>query len=273
MSYQAKVLLDSITSDKKRLTTMQITYPRFVHSEFMTHRVFSRNASSSRAIPVAKMLERVKSDPAMPVEWGLNQAGMQAEAHAQEDLRGAAISEWLLARDSAVRHAEELMNAGFHKQIVNRLIEPFTWITVIVSGTDYKNFFLQRATVHSPLAQPELRKIADMMLEAYTASTPTQLDRGEWHTPFIQADEDFNTEYHPLIARKRVSVARCARVSYLTQEGVRDHTEDLRLYQRLTSSKPIHASPLEHVATPSPPGVPVQGNFTGWYQMRHYDGF
>lgn len=263
MAYSAKILLDSISPDRSRLTTMEITYPRFVHAELMTHRVFSRNAASSRAIPVAKMIQRVMDDPAMPVEWGLNQSGMQATRLADELTEQDGRAAWLHGRNNAVRTAEKLNALGLHKQVVNRVLEPYMWMTVIVTGTDYQGFFDQRASRYSPLAQPELRRIADMMLELYGASEPALVDAGQWHLPFIQPDElDLDAEL-----LRKVSAARCARVSYLTHDGVRDVDKDLELYDRLVGARPIHASPFEHVATPEAGDPP--GNLTGWRQMRH----
>lgn len=274
--YAATILLDSISPSGDRLVTMQVTYPRMVHSELMTHRVFSRNAASSRAIPVAKMIQRVIDDPVIPIEWGLNQAGMQAAAFADDWTEEQAEATWLCARDDAVTTAQQLAGLGIHKQIVNRVLEPFSWITVVITATDYDGFFAQRASRHSPLAQPELRTVADMMLDAYEASTPDNLCYGDWHTPYIQPDEVFvcdaprrsNLDLPVVEKRKQISVARCARVSYLTQNGVRDHEKDLELYERLVSARPLHASPLEHIATPIRAGVSL-GNLCGWRQMRH----
>lgn len=277
MSYDASILLDSISPAGDRLTTFEVTYPRMVHSELMTHRVFSRNAASSRAIPVAKMIQRAIDDPVIPVAWGINQAGMQAQVFADDWTQERAEAVWLCARDEAVIAAQQLSGIGIHKQIVNRVLEPFSWITVVITATDYEGFFHQRASRHSPLAQPELRHVADMMLELYEASTPNNLCYGDWHTPYIQPDESFennsprrsNLDLPAVEKRKQISVARCARVSYLTQNGVRDHEKDLELYERLVSARPLHASPLEHVATPVRVGTAQVGNLRGWRQMRH----
>jgi thymidylate synthase ThyX len=77
----AKIIADSISESEygDRITTFELEYPRFIHGELMTHRLFSRNAASSRAIPINKMMDQVLTAPAMPVEWGLNKSGMQAE--------------------------------------------------------------------------------------------------------------------------------------------------------------------------------------------------
>lgn len=135
MGYECRILLDSINTSGDRLTTFQITYPRFVHCELMTHRVFSRNSSSSRAIPIEKMIEQVENDPVIPVYWGKNQRGMQATEELTGVVRERAIEKWLDARDCAVDHAREMHLNCVHKQIVNRILEPWMWITVLVSAT------------------------------------------------------------------------------------------------------------------------------------------
>lgn len=269
MSVQAKVIRDSLhpSGDPEgRLTTLEVTMHRFVLAEFNTHRVFSRNSASSRAIPVTIQLEKLRTDPAIPVEFGTNKPGMQAgEPLAGEELE-AAEATWLSARTFAVNCAEELLNQGVHKQVANRLLEPFMWHTVIVTATNWDGFWKQRV---SALAQPEIRTAAEAMLEVYRASTPT-VPFSDWHLPYIQDDE----WDHPLEELKAVSAARCARVSYLTHDGIRDWSKDLDLFEFLISADPPHASPLEHVATPAwnyawGNAEPYKGNLCGWNQLRH----
>lgn len=266
--FNAKVLADSIADHGVRLTTLEITYPRFIHSELMTHRAFSRNAASSRAVPIAKVIEQVKTNPAMPVWWGKQQPGMQAV----EQLTGAELeqaqAEWLAARDHAVVRAQRMASTNLHKQITNRILEPWVWITVIVTATDWANFFALRA---HPDAQPEIQHLAGLMQSAIEESTPALRTLGfdsigDWHLPLIQADEIENT---PLEELRKISVARCARVSYLTHDGVRDHAKDLELYERLLNgSGNGHWSPFEHVATPLGVADQYSGNFRGWFQFR-----
>lgn len=258
MAYHAEVLLDSINPSGCRLTTFVLRFPRLVLSEFNTHRMFSRNASSSRAIPTAKLMQQLRDDPVIPVEWGRNQSGMQAREVLDASAAAAAEAEWLQARDAALAHAERLRATGVHKQIVNRLLEPWMWASVIVSSTTYENFFTLRC---HPDAQPEIKRLADLMRAAHAASTPTPRDAGEWHLPFT-GEEDAGL---PLETRKQVSVARCARVSYLTHVGTRDVDADRLLHQRLLEAG--HWSPFEHVAV----AVADDGchsNFTGWQAYR-----
>lgn len=258
MAYNARVLLDSVAPNGVRLTTLEVTFPRFVLAEFNTHRSFSRNSASSRAVPTSKLIERVELDPVIPLEWGRNKAGMSASDVLSELEGKAALDEWLRARDDAVRHAKALLDLKVHKQELNRILEPFLWHTVIVTSTEWQNFFELRC---APNAQPEIRAAALHMREVIAASEPHAIGFGEWHTPLIQKDElglDIET-------RKRISAARCARVSYLTHEGSRELAKDLELYERLRTDR--HLSPFEHVATPARDDA-FQANFRGWIQMR-----
>jgi len=265
MGFSARVLLDNISPAGVRLTTMEVRYPRFIHSELMTHRVLSRNAASSRAIPIRKMIDAVRSEPAMPLWWGRNQSGMQAREHLDPASQALAEAEWRRALDDALAHAERLAasDINLHKQLVNRILEPFAWITVIVTATQWTNFFTQRT--HED-AQPELKHIADLMLAAYRESEPTPLQLGEWHTPLILPEEE---ALLPLDERLKISVARSARVSYLSHDGVRDYAKDLELYERLAGGGSNgHWSPFEHVATPLADPDAWSGNFRGWEQFR-----
>ena len=255
--YECKILADSIAAGV-RLTTMQVTFPRIVLAEFNTHRDFSRNSASSRAIPVEKQILKVMEDPFIPTYWGKNQKGMQAEEELDAAARHWAVEWWLSARNEAVQRVERMLKLGVHKQITNRLLEPFMWHTVIVTATRWANFFALRC---NPQAQPEIRTIAEMMREAYEAGSPSEaLEVGEWHLPFITDEDrafaeervagDPSTGWHQaghvyrLLAR--LSCARCARVSYLTHDGRRAPEEDLALHDRLLASG--HMSPFEHAA-------------------------
>jgi thymidylate synthase ThyX len=262
--YSARILLDSISPAGVRLVTMEARYARFIHAEMMTHRVFSRNAASSRAIPIKKMISAVREDPALPVFWGKNQSGMAAREAVSDDVRERAQTEWRGALENALASAERLSGSeiDLHKQLVNRLLEPFAWITVIITASEWANFFTQR--LH-PDAQPEIRHIASLMWEAFQAGTPRPVDEGEWHLPLVLEDE---RSLDPELQR-RLSVARCARVSYLTHDGTRDRSKDLELFDRLLEGGANgHWSPFEHVATPLRDDRAFSGNFRGWEQFR-----
>ena len=268
MSYGAKILKDSISYEGHRLTTFEVTFPRIVLAEFNTHRVFSRNSASSRAIPVSKMLARVLEDPFIPTYWGKNQKGMQAAEELSPEARVLAREQWLLARDNAVGVVKRLQlpDIDLHKQIANRLLEPWLWHTVIVTATEWANFFALR---DNKMAQPEISTPARMMRRLYEANKPEAPYQG-WHLPLI-FDEDKSEANSiattPIDVLIKVSCARCARVSYLTHDGKRDMDEDITLYERLSASG--HMSPLEHAARHRMETEnEMVGNFRGWVQHR-----
>lgn len=277
MTITATILADSVSREGSRLTTMQLRYPRLIHSEFMTHRAFSRNASSSRAIPVERLIQDVLDDTAMPVSWGKNKKGMQAGAEHSalvapfypaglmvptmgglqwNGVGGLTPQEaWLKARDSAVTAAGVFAAAGYHKQICNRLLEPFAHINVVVTATDWDNFFAQRLGG----ADPTMMALAHAMWNARENSTPKPKGEGCWHLPYIQAGD------HASLRRLvEVSSARCARVSYLTHDGRKTSiVEDFELFQQLEAGG--HWSPLEHQAHPTPG---KHANLNGWSSHR-----
>lgn len=249
--HAAKILADSLSPDGVRLTTMELRYPRIIHAEMMTHRQFSRNAASSRAIPVAKMIQSVVEDPYIPSEWGANQKGMQAGEPLSKHLQNLAETEWLVARDKAVEQAQVLSGIGLHKQLTNRLLEPFLWYTCLVTATEWSNFFNLRC---HPDAHPDIRIVAELMRDAMEASTPALLGdgAGDWHLPLIREEDwDWSETAHlsgeeNMLRLVKISVGRCARVSYLTHDGKRDQEADIVLHDRLKESG--HLSPFEHVA-------------------------
>lgn len=256
-----KVIADSISPVGKRITTMQLTYPRFIHAEFLTHRAFSRNSSSSRAIPVAKVLEQVRANPAMPLHWGKNQPGMQARQELDEVEQAHMKELWGLAAEFAAKLARRMMEAGLHKQVANRVLEPFQVMHTLVTATEWDNFFALRC---HPDAQPEIQALACAMRNAIEASTPRSVGYNQWHLPYVRAEERLSTT-----DALRASAARCARVSYLKHDGQPPSLQDdLALFERLTASDPMHASPLEHQATPSMLSFRASGNFRGWHQFR-----
>lgn len=258
---QVKLLLDSVSPSGSRLTTWVLKYPRFVHAELLTHRQFSRNSSSSRAIPTKRLIHDVIEDPAMPVHWGKNQSGMQAKEEITGDDRKDVMAWWLSARDDAVKNAEALMKLGCHKQIVNRIIEPWMHITVIVSTTTLSNFLKLR---NHEDAQYEIAIVAKKMYDLYEKNNPIQHGDGEWHLPFV-TDEDRNRYDIPELLK--ISTGRCARVSYLTHDGKRDISKDIQLHDFLCTREPLHASPSEHQAM-ALNTLERHGNFIGWKQYR-----
>lgn len=253
MTITAKVIAHSTHEGCPDLITLELKYPRFIHSEFMTHRVFSRNASSSRAIPVKRMIQDVLDDPAMPIEWGSNKPGMQAG----EEIENIKLAKdaWEFALADAVSHAESLADLALHKQIVNRILEPFQHISVVCTATDWDNFFALR---DHPAAQPEIRELARVMRNAIQGSVAVQLGWDEWHTPYL-------TGGYGVFADTPYSAARCARVSYLNHDGSKsDYDKDLELSNLLRKER--HASPFEHQARPTP--GERHANFNGWKSYR-----
>lgn len=262
MSISARVIADSMSPDGRRLTTFVLSYPRFVHAEFMTHRAFSRNAASSRAIPSKKIRRAVREDMAVPVYWGANQKGMQAEHELAGWRLKAAKGLWVAGGYLMMGLSWALEKCGLHKQIANRVMEPWFNITVVCTATDWANFYHLR---NHAKAQPEIRELARAMLEAHNRSIPRMLKYGEWHLPFV---EDHEVALFGIEKAKLMSVARCARISYMNHDGVRSSlAEDEALFKRLLSEIPMHSSPAEHQATPIGP-LERSGNFIGWGQNR-----
>lgn len=274
-----KIVADSISESGKRITTFQLKYPRFIHAEAKTHRVMSnhtaiefdlgvmedkdlsKSAGSSRAVPVLRMIEQVRTNPAMPIHWGKNQSGMQAK----EELSGIALDmaadAWKNAAIEASIIAEKMMSLGAHKQIVNRILEPFQHMHTVLTATEFDNFFELR--IHED-AQPEIYALALTMKQAMDNSEPRILKVGEWHLPYVK-----ETNMNSTLACK-ISAARCCRVSYLKHDGSNPSIdEDLALFERLVGSEPLHASPLEHQATPENEYEPVpHSNLKDWAQYR-----
>lgn len=262
MGYEVKVILDSVAPSGCRLTTITARYPRFIHSEVLTHRDRERNSASSRAIPFPKLCEMVLTEPVVPIRWGSEQKGMQTGAEVDGASCELAEAIWLEARDKMVGYAESPAKLGIHKSLCNRLLEPWMWITVVMTATEWRNFF--RLRCHSD-AEIHFQRIAGMIRDALAESVPNQLPHHHWHTPFIQQDE----EKLPLDTKLKASVARCARVSYLTHEGTRDTDNDMKLFDRLVNGSGFgHWSPHGHVAQAAMRASTRSGPFRGWFQYR-----
>jgi thymidylate synthase ThyX len=266
----AKIIADSYSDNGQRLTTFELEYPRFIHSEVNTHRMLSRNAASSRAIPIKTMLGLVWNNPASPIHWGRNRSGMQAN----EELTGFKLwvtkKLWNLSGKVACGFAYAMHLAGCHKQVVNRIVEPWSHIKVVVSATEWDNFFHLRN--HSD-AQPEIHELARQMWDLYKTNTPKQLEEGEWHLPYLDGYNILPKDVLPskpndiyLEDAKKLSASLCAQVSY--RKSDESIEKAIRIYDRLVTSEPIHASPFEHQATPAKSNIVISGNFRGWIQFR-----
>lgn len=265
----AKVIADSISVHNRRITTLELRFPRIILPEFNTHRIFSRSASSSRAVPIERMMDDIRADPFVPLFWGSNKPGMQAGDEIDNKISAKAI--WLAAMESALFTANRLNDLGLHKQTVNRILEPFSHISVLVTSTDFRHFLELR---DHPAAEPHIQLLARNMKVALESSEPVLKTTGRWHTPYVSNDEIEGLGIDNAI---KCSVARCARVSYLNHDGSNpDVSRDLNLYERLVSMQPPHASPLEHIAAPDFlinhdtewGNRDLHGNFSGWIQFR-----
>lgn len=269
MKITAKVIADSISRAGVRIITMELEYPRFIHSEFMTHRVFSRNAASSRAIPIDTMMKQVELKPAMPVHWGLNQSGMQANNEVKVSKKKC-VDAWCDAAESAVDSAKKLQELGLHKQIVNRVLEPFQMMKTVVTSTEWDNFFMLRD--HKD-AQPEIAELARRMREAQDASSTFLICSDEWHVPYVSRKRGVHGEIVYYVGKDiiseedalKVSASCCAQVSY--RKNDKGIEKALMIYDRLVNTTPVHASPFEHQ------GQPIlltqfSGNLRGYQQYR-----
>jgi hypothetical protein len=305
MTISAKIIADSISPAGNRITSLHIRYPKFIHGEAKTHRLhstttaayeflneigfmddpnLSRNASSSRAIPVERMIADILRDPAFPIFWGKNRKGMQAIEEMDTYEKRQAIEDHQNDLLHAVASAMRRSARGEHKQTVNRILEPWMHINVLCTATNFSNFFALR--IHKD-AQPEIRELAVQMWNAMNRSTPKLIHPGEWHLPYV-VDEDIDriqssrySFFDQTIPVKdnvtygliRLSVARSARLSYLTLDNkIPAIDEDLALYERLVGQTPLHASPAEHQATPDDDArFPHQhGNFNNFRQFRKF---
>jgi thymidylate synthase ThyX len=262
----AKVVLHSKSEAGAEIWTLVLRYHRFIHPELMTHRKFSRNASSSRAVPAKRLLREAVKDTAVPLHWGANQAGMQASAELTGWRRWLAKVLWRSSCLSSAAHAWALIKLGLHKQVANRILEPYTHITVVVTTTNLGHFMNLR---HHPAAQPEMRILAEYIYEATKDHKPQFLATGEWHLPFVTTEEWM--AYHQgvvdLVHLVAASTARAARTSYNNHDGTRpDLQKDWDLTEKLVSSG--HWSPTEHQAQAHADPKHISGNFDGYVQFR-----
>ena len=256
-SIKATVICDSISEQGVRLTTFEIEYPRIVMSEFNTMRAISKNSSSSRAIPVSKMLEHTKSINLKPIYFGSKKSGMQAGDELQGDALEKVKLLWEEALDYASYYSETLDRLGVAKEVCNRLVEPFQLVKVVCTATDWENFFNLR--LH-PDSDPNICMLAYKMYQAMQESEPYLLYDGEYHTPYVKAlrDEtgslfyyDNDDNYLTLTDAIKISAASCASVSYRT-EGMTLEKAD-KIFDMLIKAEVVHSSPLEHCATPVKP--------------------
>lgn len=254
----AKIRLDISNIFGNRFTIFEIQYPRIIMAEVNTHRMLSKVSASSRAIPINKQIEKVKTNPFIPSYLGKNKSGMQASEELDDESILKFKREWLSLADEACNTARKLEALGVHKQITNRVLEPFSYVKTLIAGTEFANLFKLRA--HKD-AQPEFMLLASKMLEEYISSVPITVTEG-WHGAFMDRMPPGTTEEE----RKKIMVARAARISYDNFDGEIKKEDDIRLHDQLLESK--HMSPFEFVVYPSKNKDFRYGNLDGFIQYR-----
>lgn len=288
-SIKAEIIADSINKFGDRLTTFKLTYPRIIHSELMTHRLFSRNAASSRAVPAKKMIENVKKNKFIPIAFQKAHKGMQGNEYLDGKELILARNLWINSANLALETAEEMLKIGVTKQIINRILEPYQYYQSLVTATDFENFFKLRCPNYTidnlntfrskkdflnhygkdfetsqiewlkrnkGFAEIHIMELSEKMWDAYRESTPKKIKEGEWHTPFGDKIDEHDlsktlneiTRDNVEFQKVKISVARCARISYETlgDNPKIDYLADINLHDKLL--KDNHMSPFEHVA-------------------------
>lgn len=245
MTIKAKLIAYSQAPNKQTVATFELDYPRWIHGEVMTHRMFSRNAMSSRAVPVNKMIDLVKYSPAIPIHFGQNQPGMQAEKELDVFAKERVKELWYACAETVADYAEEMDYYDAHKQVVNRILEPFQTMKTVVTSTEWDNFFYLR---NHEDAQPEIKRLAEVMLECFDNEDPVQLTSDDWHTPYFGEGYWLKGCGIPLEDALAISSSCCAQVSFRQLDDTLEKAK--RIYERLVESKPVHASPFEHQCKP-----------------------
>jgi hypothetical protein len=266
----ARILADSVSPDGQRMTTFEIEYPRFILAELNTHRMLSKNSASSRAIPVKAMHQHMAENPAQPVHWGKNQPGMQANVELTANDLADAKFMWRRAQQDAMHWAQQMSErVGLHKQVANRITEPWMIMKTVISGTEWANFWWLRA--HAD-AQPEIHELAVKMWDELNSSVPLLLQPGEWHLPYVKYHRLSSGELIYLDATdtpitteqaKIISASCCAQVSYRKNDDSYEKAE--KIFRQLIESQPCHASPVEHQATP------MDLDTTNWYEPETWE--
>lgn len=294
----AKIICDSVSPDGVRITTLEIEYPRFIHGEFMTHRSLSKNSSSSRAIPIQKMLDQIEINMAIPIYWGKNKSGMQAVEEVSKFDEAKSVLNWERSFNYTKERVLDMVEDGLHKQVPNRLTEPFQMMKVVVTGTDWDNFFNLR--IHKD-AQPEICMLAYKIYKAMEESKPQKLLQGQYHLPYVCNSYEISEEGFPILDTLayctednkllsledaiKISASCCAQVSYRNADMSLEKAD--KIFNMLIKSDVLHASCFEHLATPicnqdglingwdfgithqNKQGQLFSGNLRGWISYRH----
>lgn len=275
-----EVVLASRHAQTGRLVvSLHMRYPRIIHGELMTHRVFNRNARSSRAVPIKTLLGEIRSSAFIPWHWTGAKPGMQgvpnwqekilvkgaAALHVDTDIPVNAEAAWLWGRDLMADLAESFADADYHKQVANRLVEPWMWMDLLVTSTHWANFMHLR---DHPDAEPHIRDLAVLVGKALEAAGDQAqiLHPGQWHLPYVTreeidrelpawrftsaADAVLRPETTVADLGKMISAARCARISYKPFDGNSTYEKEIERFNSLIGNDAVHASPLEHQCTP-----------------------
>ena len=281
----AEVLLDSKSPNGARITSVIATIPRFILAELNTHRSFSRNSASSRAVPFEMMIQKCENERFIPIAWMKEHKGMQGSEYFNEKKSLQLDAQWNKMADAAIKGAIKLHNRfedQVTKQMCNRALESYMYHKVLITSTEWENFFAQRA---DSAAEIHFKDFAEKLLVALNESTPTQLEYGEWHLPYADykslpkletcffgnedvlyglesLSNDFDKE---TLIRLKLSTARCARTSFDNFNGDTNYIDDVNLFKKLID--PGHMSPTEHQAFCTGYAT-FEGNFKGFAQFR-----
>lgn len=263
--YRAQILKDSVAPNGVRLTTIEVEYPHAVHKDIMTHRAFSRNFQSFRAMPPEDVIAKIEEDPFIPETFNSRVKGMHQGDELDKNTQEVLRLDWMTQIDSAIDIARNWLSHDVAKQQINFLLQDFTWIKGIITATEWDNFWGLRADVIDPNAQPrpEVKIIAQLMKKAYTNSEPQELQNGEWHRPLVFPEDEAVLDERAL---NLLSAGRCARVSYDKHSLSEPIASSLSRAEILMKNG--HWSPVEHIATPGHEADKFSGNFRGWVQLR-----
>lgn len=260
----------------KEIITFELEFPRIVLAEFNTHNALSKNSSSSRAIPVLTMLEQVRKSPSMPIRFGAANKGMQdAGEHNDLVIVSNELAEswggmypddaWYYAANQAADLAQAFHEAGYAKQICNRLIEPFQRMKVVMTATELANFLWLR---DHQAADPTIEALAKEIKRAYINSEAVELDVGDWHVPYFGGE---GVGYWlkgcgiDLQEALDISASCAAQASYRKLDDSLEKAKSVveRLNLGVDINEPMHVSPTEHQATPI---AETKGCFGGSYE-------
>ena len=250
---QVKVIQDSINTSGDRMITYEIETYRYIWAEVLTHKMLVKNAQSSRAVPVKSVASVNEQNYVEPIVWGKNKAGMSSSEELEGDKLEEAKKLWNIAAVNAFNSSRLLSDIGLHKQVSNRITEPFSRIKAVISGTEWDNFFWLRTDEEA--VQPEFYDLAWKMLDARNQSTPFLLRQNELHVPYIERQVEAkdglvhyysNNKEVSMQDAMKISASCCCQVSYRKLDST--YAKAMEIYDKLFSGPKPHLSPTEHQA-------------------------